>query len=75
MRDIWLVARFEVLRAIRTWRAVALLVLYAVASGGAAWLFTKFVGLMENTLADQLHVARTTTPGAMLGARSGRAHV
>lgn len=67
MIDIWWVARFEVFRAIRTWRAVALLVLYAVASGGSAWLFTKFVGLLENTVADQLGVARTVTPGAMLG--------
>lgn len=67
MIDIWWVARFEVLRAIRTWRAVALLVLYGVANGGAAWLFTKFVGLLENTLADQLGVARTLTPGTMLG--------
>jgi hypothetical protein len=67
VRDVWLVGRFEVLRAIRTWRAVALLVLYGVASGGAAWLFTKFVGLLENTVAEQLGVAKTTTPGAMLG--------
>jgi hypothetical protein len=67
MRDVWLVARFEILRAIRTWRAVALLVLYAVASGGSAWLFTKFVGLLENSIAEQLHVAKTEVPGTMLG--------
>jgi ABC-type transport system involved in multi-copper enzyme maturation permease subunit len=66
MRDVWLVARFEVLRAIRTWRAVALLVLYAVASGGAAWLFTRLVWLLENTVARQLGVAETEIPGAML---------
>ncbi|MEQ1500799.1 MAG: ABC transporter permease subunit [Myxococcota bacterium] len=66
MRDILLVASFEVRRAIRTWRAVALLVLYAVASGGGAWMFTRFVWLLENTLAEQLHVAKTRVPGAML---------
>lgn len=66
MRDALLVARFEVFRAVRTWRALALLVLYGVAAGGAAWLFTRFVGLMENTLADQLGVAKTEVPGATL---------
>lgn len=66
MRDVLLVARFEVLRAIRTWRALALLVLYAIASGGATWMFTRFVGMLENTLASQLGVAATETPGTML---------
>jgi hypothetical protein len=60
------VARFEVLRAIRTWRAVALFVLYAVASGGAAWMFTRLVWLLENSVARQLGVAETEIPGAML---------
>lgn len=66
MRDAWLVARFEIHRAIRTWRAVALLVLYAVASGGAAWMFTRLVWVLENTVARQLGVAETEVPGAML---------
>ncbi len=66
MRDVFLVARFEVLRAIRTWRAVALLVLFAVASAGSTYLFVRFVGLIENNLADQLGVPRTRTPGAMM---------
>src|SRR5262249_32363416 len=66
MRDALLVARFEMLRALRTWRALALLVLYAVAAAGAAWLFAEFVGMLENTVADQLGVARTEPPGAML---------
>jgi ABC-type transport system involved in multi-copper enzyme maturation permease subunit len=66
MRDVLLVARFEVLRAIRTWRAVALLVLYGIAAGGAGWLFVRFVGFMENNVADQLGVARTHVPGSML---------
>ena len=66
MRDVFLVARFEVLRAIRTWRALALVVLFCVASGGASYLFVRFVGLLENNVADQLGVPRTETPGAML---------
>lgn len=66
MRDALLVARFEVFRAVRTWRALALLVLYGVAAAGAAWLFTRFVGLMENTLAEQLGVATTRVPGGSL---------
>jgi hypothetical protein len=66
VRDALLVARFELLRAVRTWRALALFVLYAVAAAGAAWLFAQFVGMLENTVADQLGVARTETPGAML---------
>jgi hypothetical protein len=61
-----LVAWFEIHRAIRTWRALALLVLYGVASAGAAWMFVELVGLLENNLATQLGVARTETPGAML---------
>lgn len=66
MRDIVLVARFEILRAVRTWRAAALIALYCVASGGGTWLFTRFVGAMENTLAAQLGVRPTDTPGSML---------
>jgi hypothetical protein len=66
VRDVVLVARFEVLRAVRTWRAVALLALYGIASGGAAWLFTRLVWVLENTVARQLGVAETEVPGAML---------
>ena len=66
MTDVALVAWFELFRAVRTWRAVALLVLYGVASAGAAYLFAEFIGLLENAMADQLGVARTETPGAMM---------
>lgn len=66
LRDIALVARFEVLRALRTWRALALFVLYAVATCGAAYIFVQIVGLMENSLARQLGVPETRVPGAML---------
>ncbi len=66
MRDALLVARFEILRALRTWRALALVVLYAVAAAGATWMFAEFVGVMENNVAYQLGVLPTETPGAML---------
>lgn len=66
MLDVWLVARFELLRAVRTWRALALLAAYAVASGGAARLFVEAVGGMENALATALKVPALDTPGAML---------
>ena len=67
-RDVWVIARFEVLRALRTWRALALCVLYAVATSGATFMFIKMIGAMENALADQMGVAKTKTPGAMLDA-------
>jgi len=67
MRDVLLVARFEILRAVRTWRALALVVLVAVAMGGGAYLFARFVNVLENQLADQLGVPGTEVPGAMLG--------
>jgi len=66
MRDVWLVAWFELFRAVRKWRAVALLVLYGVASGGAGYLFAQFVGLLERALAEQMNVAPSETPGAMI---------
>lgn len=66
IRDIYLVARFEVLRAVRTWRAMALFVLYGIAATGAAFLFTRLVKTMENALARQMGVPETEVPGAML---------
>jgi len=67
LRDIYLVARFEVLRALRTWRALALFILYGIASTGAAFLFTRLVKTMENAIARQMGVPETEVPGAMLG--------
>ena len=66
IRDIYLVGRFEVLRAVRTWRAMALFVLYGIAATGAAFLFTRLVKTMENALARQMGVPETEVPGAML---------
>jgi Cu-processing system permease protein len=66
IRDALLVARFEVLRAVRTWRAVALFLLYAIAYGGAAYIFVAILHAMENSVARNLRVATTDTPGALL---------
>lgn len=66
IRDVYLVARFDVLRALRTWWAAALFLLYGLATTGATWVFIKLVGAMENALAKQLRVPETDKPGAML---------
>jgi ABC-type transport system involved in multi-copper enzyme maturation permease subunit len=64
--DTLLVARFEVLRAVRTWRALALIVLYVLANAGGAYLFVEILGQVEGQLADQLHVPRTRWPGPLM---------
>lgn len=66
LRDVALVARFELLRAVRTWQALAVIVLYVVASAGATYLFIQGLGQFENVTADALHVPRTEYPGALL---------
>lgn len=66
LRDVLLVARFDLLRAMRTWWALALFLLYALATTGAAWSFSGLVWAMESALAKQLHVPQTERPGAML---------
>ncbi len=65
LRDTALVARFELVRALRTWRAVALTLLYAVATTGAALIFVGLLSILEDQLASQLGVPPTTWPGAM----------
>lgn len=66
LRDTWLVARFELLRAIRSWQALAVIVLYVVSSAGATKVFVNVLGFMEDGLADTLGVPRTDYPGALL---------
>ena len=66
LRDAALIALFEVKRAVRTWRALALVVLYLVATSGGAYLFTEVIGAAEESLAMALGVPATDTPGAML---------
>lgn len=64
--DAALVARFELLRALRTWRALAMVMVYLVANVGGAYMFTRAVGEMENAFARSLGVAETQVPGTMV---------
>lgn len=66
LRDATLVARFELLRAVRTWQALAVVVLYVIATAGSMRIFVAMIGAFESALADQLGVRRTQYPGAML---------
>lgn len=66
LRDAWLVARFEVVRAVRTWRALALVLVYLIANGGGIYLFIQGIAAMERSLARSLGVATTERPGALL---------
>lgn len=66
-RDALLVARFEVGRAMRTRRALALIAVYLVAHLGGCWLFVQAVGELEAALAGQLGVASARWPGTMMG--------
>lgn len=63
--DTWLVARFEVLRAVRSWSALALILLYLIANVGGAYLFILALAQAEQSLATELHVATTEWPGAL----------
>lgn len=63
--DTALIARFELLRAIRSWTALAVVLMYLIANVGGAYLFIRVLGQLESSLADQLHVATTQWPGSM----------
>lgn len=67
LRDTALVARMELSRSIRTWRALALVLVLVLAVVGADLLFVGVLKSMENALAVQLGVPPTDRPGAMLG--------
>lgn len=66
LRDALLVARFTLARAVRTKSALALCLLYLLASTGATYVFTRILLQIENETADLLSVPRVTKPGAML---------
>ena len=63
--DTGLVARFEVLRAVRTWRALALILLYVIANVGGAYLFIEALSAIEDSIANQMGVPTTRWPGAL----------
>jgi hypothetical protein len=66
LSDLAHVATFEVSRALRTWRALALVAVYCVGTGGSTWLFIQGIGLAEREIAELLGVATTDTPGTLL---------
>lgn len=66
LADTWIIARFEVLRAIRTWRALALVIAYLVANLGGCWLFIQGVGEIEAQVAETMGVATTRWPGTLM---------
>lgn len=66
LRDAWLVARFQLLRSLRTRSALAAASLYLLTSGGAAAVFVRILGELENAAALSLGVPATRRPGAML---------
>lgn len=65
LRDTLLVARYELLRNLRTWRAIALCALYLTATAGGAYIFTRGLLAMETAAAEVLMVPATEKPGAM----------
>lgn len=64
--DVLSIARFELARALRTWRALGLSLVVVVATSGGAWVFTRVLRSLERELAETLGVARPDTPGALL---------
>ncbi len=75
LRDTLLVARFELLRNLRTWRAIALCLLYLASTAGGTYIFTRALLGMEHALADVLEVPRTKKPGAMIGVMQERGDI
>lgn len=65
-RDALLVGRFEVLRAIRTWRVLALIIALLAVTLMQTWAFISIIRELESSLADTLGVATTSRPGMMM---------
>lgn len=65
LRDTLLVARFEVLRAVRTWQALALVAVYVVAMSGGAYTFIEALGAIEGKIAEGMGVPVTRWPGTL----------
>ena len=65
LRDMLLVAGFDLRSSLRSWKAMGLLALYLAGAMAATAGFVTFLRELENALADQLGVAQTEQPGAM----------
>jgi hypothetical protein len=66
LRDAGQVARFHVVRAIRTRTVVFLCAVYMLMAGGVAWIFRGIIHELEKNAADLMRVPLTDTPGAMM---------
>jgi hypothetical protein len=65
LRDVLLVARFDLGESLRSRRALVTLLLHVAGSVAGAVLFTEFLRQVERAVARQLRVSGTDRPGAM----------
>jgi ABC-type transport system involved in multi-copper enzyme maturation permease subunit len=65
LRAAALVAWFDLRESLRSWKALALMVIYLMGSIGAAVIFVQILAEIESTMAATLSVAQTSRPGAM----------
>lgn len=68
LRDVGLIARFELLEAVRTRRVVVLVLLFLLGGGFSAWGFARLLGDAESAAARALGAPDTSRPGASLSA-------
>ncbi len=66
LRDVALITRFHLLRAVRSRALMAFWALYLLVVTGADWLFTRILLEFEQKAARALGVPETDRPGAML---------
>ncbi|MEC7519168.1 MAG: ABC transporter permease subunit [Myxococcota bacterium] len=65
LRDAWVVARFDLGESLRSRKVLIFLALYAAGAVAAAVIFTEVLQDIEEALAEQLLVARTSQPGSL----------
>lgn len=68
LRDVGLIARFELLESVRTRRVLVLVLLFLLGGGFSAWGFASFLGNAEAAAAHALNAPSTNRPGASLSA-------
>jgi hypothetical protein len=65
LRAVALVAWFDLRESLRSWRALAMMVIYLMGSMAATAIFVQLLAEIERTMADTLRVAQTSRPGSM----------
>lgn len=66
LRDVLLIARFELLRSLRSWQALSLISAYVIANAGAVWLFIRGLAELEAGVAKTLGIAVSKRPGGIM---------